>query len=172
MIDLNTYKPCLGQLFDARGSEGISEVYINHRSIQDVIQLTSIPNLDIITAGIENSPLGHLVATRRTKEIIDELKSQYDAVIIDTPEVGEYTDAIPFMKWSDLNLYVVRADSGRDELIANAEMIKEEYRLQEVHFVLNAMKEKRNHTGYISTGKLKASINKRTTPQLTNLFVW
>ena len=172
MIDLNTYKPCLGQLFDVRGSAGISEVYIQHRSLQDVIQITSIPNLDLITCGNETTPLGHLVATHRTKEIIDELRHQYDAVIIDTPEVGEYTDAIPFMKWSDLNLYVVRAESGRDELIANAEMIKEEYRLKEVHYVLNAMKEKRNHTGYIRPSKFKISSSKRTTPQLTNLFVW
>jgi len=172
MIDLNTYKPCLNQLFNSRGPEGISEVYLQHRSIQDVIQITSIPNLDIITSGKDTSPLGHLIATKRTKEIIDELRNQYDAVIIDTPEVGEYTDAIPFMKWSDLNLYVVRAESGRNELIANAEMIKEEYRLQEVHFVLNAMKEKRNHTGYIRPEKLKVSNGKRTVPQLTNLFVW
>ncbi|CAN5576304.1 tyrosine-protein kinase [soil metagenome] len=172
LIDLNTHKPTLGEWFDARGTEGIKEVYTKHISIQDVIQLTSIPNLDLVTCGEDESPIGHLLATQKTKDMLDELRTQYDAVIIDTPEAGEYTDAVPFMKWSDLNLYVVRAEGGGTELVANAEMVKEEYRLSEVYFVLNAMKEKRNHTGYIKPAKQKTATGKRSTPQLSNLFVW
>jgi MinD-like ATPase involved in chromosome partitioning or flagellar assembly len=141
-------------------------------SLQNVIQITNIPHLDVITSGNAEQPIGHLVATSRTKDIIDELRMHYDAVIVDTPEVGEYIDAIPFMKWSDLNLYVVKADSDRDQLIANAEMVKEEYRLEEVHFVVNAMKEKRNHTGFLSPKKSKTIKSKQNAPQLTNLFMW
>ncbi|MBL7922910.1 MAG: AAA family ATPase [Bacteroidia bacterium] len=172
LLDLNTYSPRLGEWFDARTGNGIKEVYTHQCSLQDAIQLTSIPNLDVITAGEAEQPVGHLVATHRTREIIEELRGQYDAVIIDTPEVGEHIEAIPYMKWSDLNLYVVRAESGRDELVANAEMVKEEYRLQEVYYVLNGMKERRNHTGYIAPARNKKLSNKKNTPRLTNLFMW
>ena len=172
LLDLNTYAPRVGDWFDARNGAGLSDIYTHRSSLQDAIQLTSIPNLDVITSGLAEQPIGHLIATQRTRDIINELRTQYDAVIIDTPEVGEYTDAIPFMKWSDLNLYVVRAESGRNELVANAEMVKEEYRLEEVYYVLNAMKERRNHTGYITPAKLKISSKKKNTPQLTNLFMW
>ena len=75
------------------------------------------------------------------------------------------------MKWSDLNLYVVKADSTREELIANAEMVKEEYRLQEVYFVLNGMNEKRNHTGYLNQKSFKSK-RKKLIPQITSLFAW
>ena len=102
---------------------------------------------------------------------MDELKSHYDVVIVDTPEAGKYVDAIPFMKWSDLNLYVVKADSTNQELIANAEMVKEEYRLQEVYFVLNGMTEKRNHTGYLNAKNVKPK-RKKIIPQITSLFAW
>jgi capsular exopolysaccharide synthesis family protein len=172
LLDLNTHFPRLGEWFDTRNSNGMKEVYLHQSSLQDAIQLTSIPNLDVVSAGESDKPIGHLIATTRTREIISELRNQYDAVIIDTPEVGEYTDAIPFMKWSDLNLYVVRADSDRTELVANAEMVKEEYRLEEVYYVLNAMKEKRNHTGYISPAKVKSVKGKKVPAQLTNLFMW
>ncbi len=173
LIDLNTHNPCLSHWFDARGTEGIQEVYAQQFQLHDVIQLTSIPNLDLITTGTGTSPIGHLIATGKTKQIIDELRQDYDAVIIDTPEVGEFTDAIPFMKWSDLNLYVVKADSDRDALQANAEMVKEEYRLQEVHFVLNAMTEKRNHTGYVVPEKpVIKFVKTKKLPQLTNIFMW
>lgn len=172
MIDANTYKPQLASWFDVRGISGLTDFYNRTTSIQDCIQITNIPSLDIICAGNESHPIGHLIATQRTKLMLEELKMQYDVVIIDTPEVGEYTDAIPFMKWSDLNLYVVKADTGKTDLIANAELIKEEYRLEEVYFVINAMKEKRNHTGYIRSNKIRMERVKRSIPQLTNLFAW
>lgn len=171
LIDMNTVQPRLGEWFEARRIEGISDVFTRRISLQDAVQLTSIPNLDLITSGTVDHPIGHLTATTRTRELLDELRGQYDAVIVDTPEVGEYIDAIPFMKWSDLNLYVVKADSGRHELVANAEMVKEEYRLQEVYYVLNSMKTRRNHTGYIAPVRRTASNVRRMAPQLTNLFM-
>lgn len=171
LIDMNTVQPRLGEWFEARRSEGISDVFTRRITIQDAVQLTAIPNLDLITSGTVDHPIGHLVATTRTRELLEELRGQYDAVIVDTPEVGEYTDAIPFMKWSDLNLYVVKAESGRHELVANAEMVKEEYRLQEVYYVLNSMKTRRNHTGYISPLRQTGSTIRRMAPQLTNLFM-
>jgi capsular exopolysaccharide synthesis family protein len=172
LLDLNTHSPQLAEWFDARTENGIKEVYTHQSSLQDAIQLTSIPNLDVITAGSSEQAIGHLLSTPRTREILEELRSQYDAVIVDTPEVGEHIDAIPFMKWSDLNLYVVRAEGGRNELVANAEMVKEEYRLQEVYYVLNGMKQKRNHTGYIPSSSIRPVSKKKSSPQLTNLFMW
>src|SRR5213595_201510 len=97
--------------------------------LQDVINITSFPNLDLINTGDEAETISHLLATEKTSEILNELRGQYDVVIVDTPEVGKYVDAIPFMKWSDMNLYVVKADSTKEELVANAELVKEEYRL-------------------------------------------
>lgn len=170
LLDLNTHDPRLGQWFEARTGNGIREVYTHQCSLQDAIQLTSIPSLDVITAGASEQAISHLISGKRTREIIDELRSQYDVVVIDTPEVGEFVDAIPYMKWSDMNLYVVRADSGKEELLANAELVKEEYRLEEIYFVLNAMQEKRNHTGYLRPMKNRTSAKRNPLPQLTGLF--
>jgi len=172
MLDMNAYHPQLSDWFDTRNDLGMNEVYTRQCALQDAIQITSIPNLDVITSGNKENTFEHLVATNRTRDIIDELRLQYDAVIIDTPEVGEYIEAIPFMKWSDLNLYVVRAESGKNELVANAEMVKEEYRLEEVYYVLNGMKEKRNHTGYIKPAKTENLKSKKYQARLTNLFMW
>ena len=171
MIDANLYNPTLFEWFDVRNPAGIADVYENKASLHDVINISSFPNLDIINTGDNSKPISHLLATSKTKEIINELSEHYDAIIIDTPESGKYVDAIPFMKWSDLNLYVVKADDTKAELINNAELIKEEYRLKEVYFVLNSMQEQRNHTGYINAKKFKAK-RKKLVPQLTSLFAW
>lgn len=171
MLDMNSYNPTLQEWFDIRNPIGMKDVYENKAALHDAISISSFPNLDLINTGNSERPISHLLATNKTKEIIDELSQHYDAIVIDTPEAGKYVDAIPFMKWSDLNLYVVKADDTKSELISNAELIKEEYRLKEVYFVLNSMQEKRNHTGYINTKKLKKK-RKHIVPQLTSLFAW
>ncbi len=171
LLDINPHSPTLSNMFDVRTHQGIADVYRNAMKLQDVINITSFPNLDLINTGDEAETISHLLATEKTTEILNELRNHYDYVIVDTPEVGKYVDAIPFMKWSDLNLYVVKADSTREELIANAEMVKEEYRLQEVYFVLNGMTEKRNHTGYLNQKNFKPN-RKKLIPQITSLFAW
>lgn len=172
VLDLNSYDPMIASHFDVRDGCGIKDIYTQQCTLQDAIQITSIPNLDVITAGESDEMVEHLMATNKTRDIIAELRTQYDAVIIDTPEVGEFIEAIPFMKWSDLNLYVIRAESAKNELVENAEMVKEEYRLQEVYYVLNAMKEKRNHTGYIKPAKLNPVKGRSYQARLSNLFMW
>jgi len=172
LVDLNTYNPIIDEWFDVRKENGIRQVFSRQSTLQDSIQITSIPKLDVISAGEDEGHFSHLLATSKTKEIIDELKLQYDCVIIDTPEVGVYTDAIPFMRWSDLNLYVVKADGEREELIMNAEMVKEEYKLKEVHFVLNAMTAKRNHTGLLPPQRTIKRTRKNVRKQITSLFAW
>ena len=171
LVDMNLYNPTLHEWFDVRNPMGISDVYQNRTTLHDVINITPFPNIDLINAGNSDHPISHLLATGKTREIVDELSLLYDVVIFDTPEAGKYIDAIPFMKWSDLNLYVVKADDTKSELINNAELIKEEYRLKEVHFVLNSIQESRNHTGYINTNKIKKN-RKKSMPQLTSLFAW
>jgi capsular exopolysaccharide synthesis family protein len=172
LVDLNTYNPIIDEWFDVRKENGIRQVFSRQSTLQDSIQITSIPKLDVISTGEDEGHFSHLLATSKTKEIIDELKLQYDCVIIDTPEVGVYTDAIPFMRWSDLNLYVVKADGEREELIMNAEMVKEEYKLKEVHFVLNAMTAKRNHTGLLPPQRTIKRTRKNVRKQITSLFAW
>lgn len=173
LVDMNTHAPKLGEMFDLRELSGISEVYRHQSLLQDVIRITQMPNLDIIPAGQNEEQIGHLLATHRTRDMVNELKHQYDVVIIDTPDVGEYIDAIPFMKWSDLNLYVVGAENDRTTLVANAEIVKEEYRLSEVQYVVNQMKQKRNHTGYLRPSSEGASKKVPVKiPQFLNLFTW
>ena len=126
LLDLNSYDPKVASNFDVRNGCGMKDIYTQQCSLQDAIQITSIPNLDVITSGETEDMVEHLIATNRTKDIISKLRTQYDAVIIDTPEVGEYIEAIPFMKWSDLSLYVVRAESWNNELVEYEEMVEEE----------------------------------------------
>jgi tyrosine-protein kinase Etk/Wzc len=172
LIDANTFNPKLHELFEMKQESGLTDYYSNKAPIADCIHTTSVDQLDILPAGIDSNPVSHLISSDKTKSLLDHLSPQYDAIVIDTPEVEEHIDAIPFMKWSDLNLFVVKSDTQRAELIEHAEILKEEYRLKEVSFLLNAMKKDRNHIGFMRNNKEYKIKGNKYIPRIANLFVW
>lgn len=169
VIDMNSYHPQLQEIFHVRCDQGISEVFANQVSLHEVINITPFPNLDMIHAGHLKTGAGTVFSSHKTKEILLELRQHYDVVIIDTPESGKYMDAIPLMKMSDINLYVVKANSTQNILLNNAEQIKEEYRLSEVYHVLNNSTEKRNYTGHFPSSRFREK-NTEFAPQVMGIL--
>jgi len=159
VVDMNSHHPQMQEIFNVRSDAGIADVFENRTSLHEVVNITSFPNLDVINAGQLRSGINTLLTSSKTKSILQELRQHYDVVIFDTPESGKYMDAIPLMKMSDVNLYVVKANSTRNILLNNAEQIKEEYRLAEVYHVLNNSTEKRNYTGYLSASGFRDKEN-------------
>ena len=51
------------------------------------------------------------------EEMIKELKTMYDYVILDTPPVGLLSDAFALMKFSDLNVYVLKAGFSKKDFV-------------------------------------------------------
>ena len=51
------------------------------------------------------------------KELISELKKTYEYVIMDTPPAGLVTDSVITMKLSDINLYVVRHNYTKKNML-------------------------------------------------------
>ena len=172
LIDANTFNPKLHELFSMEQESGLTDYYSNKAPISECVHTTSIDQLDILPSGLDTNPVSHLISSDKTKTLLDQLSPLYDAIVIDTPEVEEHIDAIPFMKWSDMNLFVVKSDTQRAELIEHAEILKEEYRLKEVNFLLNAMKKDRNHIGFMRNNKEYKIKGNKYIPRIANLFVW
>lgn len=155
MVDMNSINPELNQVFDVRTENSIADVYHNNLDLHEAISITAIPNVDLLKAGELKSGINTFLTSEKTGVIIDEVKKHYDAVIFDTPEVSNYMDAIPLMKLSDLNLYVVKANTTSQGLLKQASIIKKDYNIENMYFVLNAMTQNRNHSGHVPTGKYR-----------------
>ena len=76
--------------------------------LEYLFQPTKIDNLDIIPAGAIPPNPAELLLNDRMKYLIQSAQKKYDYVILDTPPVGLVSDALGIMKYSDLNIFVVR----------------------------------------------------------------
>lgn len=142
LIEFDLRRPKLYQDFGLSNKAGMSSALINNAEIKDIVQPTSVQNLDFISAGpIPPNPL-ELIASEKTEEVIAELKTIYDYIIIDSPPVGVVSDAYLLMKHADVNLYVVRQGYTHKEAFANNIKHMAQKNITHVSIIINDVKAK------------------------------
>lgn len=109
LLGFDMRKPKLFQEFGLNNNVGLSSFLSNKEPFENIIQSTSaIPSLDIITSGPIPPNPAELIASEKCNELFELLREHYDYIIIDTPPLGLVTDAFLLMKYSDVNLFIVR----------------------------------------------------------------
>jgi Mrp family chromosome partitioning ATPase len=72
--------------------KGIVNYLIKQKSLDEIINHTQIPHLDVILSGPVPPNPSELIMSDGMSELI-ELKKTYDYIILDTPPVGLVSDA-------------------------------------------------------------------------------
>lgn len=155
LIDMNSYHPEIADLFEITNDKTIADVLEGRCDVHDAVCLTSFPNLDILVSGMLPEGVNSLLASKKREELFKDLQRHYDLIIIDTPESGRFIDAVPMMKQSQLNLYVARAKATRKQSLVNAELIQQDYDVENMYFILNSITKQTTHTGKIGRGSYK-----------------
>ena len=62
----------------------------------------------------------------------------FDYIIIDTAPIGIVSDSFALNRFSDVNLYVVRADYTPKKNIEDATILYKQKKLNKMYFILNA----------------------------------
>jgi len=108
LIGADLRKPRTHEDFNIENTKGLSSFLINKSSLEEVLHNTENENLKIITSGPVPPNPAELLNSSKMTNLIEELKKEYEYIIIDTPPSGLVTDSVITMKFSDINLYVVR----------------------------------------------------------------
>jgi capsular exopolysaccharide synthesis family protein len=105
-----------------------------------------VSNLDIITSGPIPPTPAELIASDKCKEFFELLKERYDYIIIDTPPLGLVTDAFLLMRYSDVNLFIVRQGVTNKNIFGS--IIKDlEDRGIEASIVINGIQTNKGYYG-------------------------
>lgn len=94
LVDGDMRRGHLHEYFGLGGREGgLSEVLVGDRPWRDVIQVTQVPGLEVITTGIVPPNPSELLMSSRFAQFIQDVSQAYDMVLIDAPPVLAVTDA-------------------------------------------------------------------------------
>lgn len=120
-------------------TKGISTVLIRRNAWQECVIKTAIEEFDFIPSGPHPPNPAELLLNASFGELLDDLKSRYDYIIIDTPPVGLVTDGVMAMKHSDLCVYIFRANYSKKEFMVNLQRIININKFGNIGMVLNAL---------------------------------
>ncbi|OBM50973.1 tyrosine protein kinase [Acinetobacter baumannii] len=117
LIDADMRRGYMHKYFDVDVKPGLSELLSGQADLQKVLHKTQVANLDVITRGKSPTNPSEILSSNQFKELLEQLQSQYDHIIIDTPPVLAVTDGIIISQYTGVNLIVARyAKSQMKEL--------------------------------------------------------
>jgi succinoglycan biosynthesis transport protein ExoP len=117
IVGLDLRKPKLYEEFNLSNDVGIVNYLIKQKSVEEIINHTQVPFLDVILSGPVPPNPSELIIGDAMAELIEELRKTYDYIILDTPPVGLVSDALELAQYSDVTLYIVRQNFSKKEMI-------------------------------------------------------
>ncbi|MEQ8363940.1 MAG: polysaccharide biosynthesis tyrosine autokinase [Cyclobacteriaceae bacterium] len=129
-------------------SKGVSTILINKHDWSECVIKTSVNSFDYIPAGPHPPNPSELLLNGAFNQLLDNLKTKYDFIVMDTPPVGLVTDGVMVMKRSDVSIYVFRANYSKREFISNLSRVIKINKLNNVAAVVNALPSDGKAYGY------------------------
>lgn len=125
----------------SKGLVGLSEyLHDNSVSLQEIVHTSSYnPNCDVIYSGSIPPNPTDLFTNGRYEVLLDQLKVQYDFIILDTAPLMLVTDTLLISDYADATLYVTRSQYTEKSLIEFARKNIDSGKIKNVGFVLNAV---------------------------------
>lgn len=111
IVELDLRKPTVHKSLQISNRYGITNVLTRSVQLNEVIQETKIHNLYAITSGLIPPNPSELVGSKALKNIIEQLREEFDVVLLDTPPILAITDSQLISANTDG--VIVVADSGK-----------------------------------------------------------
>lgn len=108
LVGFDLRRPQIAQRFKLDKNIGITNYLIGDATLDEIIQKTQAPNLDIIASGIIPPNPAELIADDKTATFLNELKKKYDFILLDSAPMSPVSDSHHLSKLVDATIFVVR----------------------------------------------------------------
>jgi Mrp family chromosome partitioning ATPase len=125
IVDANYRSPSLHSSFGVSLHPGLAECLNEAGAVRRFAHQVSRSNLWVIPVGLSVSAYNQPSAQERLRLRIAELRNEFDYVLVDSPCLGLYADAVVLGQTTDGVVVVVKANATKRETMRNAlEMLK------------------------------------------------
>lgn len=141
VIGADIRRPVLAKNFKVENNKGLTSYLSNQEQDLEslVVQSDTCPTLFIMPSGPIPPNPNELLLNGRFKELIETLKPRYDYIIIDTAPIGVVSDTLLISQYSDVQLFVLRAEYSTHRSLKIAHQAIDNGRLKSCALVLNGV---------------------------------
>lgn len=117
LIDADLRRPRCHKVLSVERDFGLAEVLTGHVTLADVVRRTTTAHCSFVSSGSLPPNPAELLGSAKMREIIDQLRGDFDCVIFDSPPVMPVTDAVLLAQAVDGVVLVVDSQKTAKNLI-------------------------------------------------------
>lgn len=119
LLDLDLRKPKVHKLFNFPNDIGVANYLHGSATLDETIKKTK-HGVDVLVAGEKTDAVFNLLQSDKLTSLIEELKENYDYILIDTPPVQVNSDAIMISKLIDGVLFVIGYNRVKKNIVKDS----------------------------------------------------
>lgn len=108
LIDADLRRPSLHTHFDVSHATGLTNYLTTDIRLEDVVLRTQVENLFFLPSGLLPADSAGLLNSQRMVDLIADVKSRFDLVLIDSPPILGVSDASVLANLADMTMIVVQ----------------------------------------------------------------
>lgn len=140
MVDCDLRRPAQHRNFPTISNHvGLTDVLTGKATVEEAVQETSVPTLWTLTSGPTPADPARLVESLRLRQLLLDLRKQYDVVIVDTPPCLVVNDSIVIARVVDGIILVVESGNTSRKLVTEMKNRFEVAGLDPIGVVLNKL---------------------------------
>lgn len=142
LLEMDLRKPKISEEFNISRMHGITNYLVGKQTAKEITKETGFANLFLLPSGPIPPNPSELISNGRLEELLNELETKFDFIIIDTAPTNPVTDAFLVSPLADVTLYVVRHDYTPKIFLPKLQVFKDENRLKNMGLVYNGVRGK------------------------------
>jgi polysaccharide biosynthesis transport protein len=140
LVDADLRRPSVHKTLGMGPRSGLSNVLTGSATLQQTIAPSPIlPNLFVLAAGTPPPNPAELLASTQMKDVLADLREQFDHIVIDTPPTLSVTDAVVLSTRVDAVILVIRSGQTTKQALRRARDILMQVNAHVTGVLLNAV---------------------------------
>ena len=140
LVDADLRRPSVHKTLGMGPRSGLSNVLTGSATLQQTVVASPVlPNLFVLPAGSPPPNPAELLASSNMRDLLAELREQYDHIVIDTPPTLSVTDAVVLSPRADATILVIRSGQTTKQALRRSRDILMQVNAHVAGVLLNAV---------------------------------
>ena len=138
LIDCDLRRPRLHHVFQKTNDRGVTSTLLDRTSLSSAVFSTEVPGLSLLSSGPACPSPAETLQSNSFNSLLEQLSTDYDRIVIDSPPIGPVTDAVILSTRVDASIMVIRAMNTTRDTAMHARRALEDVHANLIGAVLNA----------------------------------
>ncbi len=121
LLEGDLRRPTIGSKLNVARVPGLTNLLVSRGEYKEAVQTCALaPRLDILTSGDLPPNPSELLSSNRMAGLMEQLRKEYDYIVVDLPPITAVSDALAMSKFLDGVVMVVRSGVSEQQMLAEA----------------------------------------------------